>query len=72
MARLLDVPAEVTDRLELGVRVPQERIDRHALRDADWWALLRGPLPLAEHQQVRLARALREPHLQEALERLPL
>ncbi|WP_438452963.1 SNF2-related protein [Streptomyces asiaticus] len=32
----------------------------------------RGRLPLAEHQRVWLARALREPHLKEALERLPL
>jgi hypothetical protein len=32
----------------------------------------RGRLPLAEHQRVWLARALREPHLNEALDRLPL
>ncbi|MCX5426174.1 SNF2-related protein [Streptomyces sp. NBC_00078] len=32
----------------------------------------RGRLPLAEHQRVWLARAMREPRLKEALERLPL
>ncbi|MGW4888164.1 SNF2-related protein [Streptomyces graminearus] len=32
----------------------------------------RGRLPLAEHQRVWLARALRDPRLKEALERLPL
>ncbi|MGW6739368.1 hypothetical protein ACWGDX_01275 [Streptomyces sp. NPDC055025] len=38
LARFLGMPAEVIDRLELGVRVPQERIDRQTLRDTDWWA----------------------------------
>ncbi|MBT2397862.1 SNF2-related protein [Streptomyces sp. ISL-100] len=32
----------------------------------------RGRLPLAEHQRVWLARALREPRIKEALDRLPL
>ncbi|MEV4974973.1 SNF2-related protein [Streptomyces scopuliridis] len=32
----------------------------------------RGRLPLAEHQRVWLARALREPRLKDALDRLPL
>ncbi|MFB6676446.1 hypothetical protein ACFCWG_29290 [Streptomyces sp. NPDC056390] len=38
MARCLDMPPEITDRLEQGVRVPQERIDRQALLDTSWWA----------------------------------
>ena len=34
----LGLPASVSERLTQGVRVPQERIDRTALRDTAWWA----------------------------------
>jgi hypothetical protein len=34
----LGLPASVGHRLEHGVRVPQERVDRQALADLAWWA----------------------------------
>ncbi|MFF8531665.1 hypothetical protein ACN6K9_002540 [Streptomyces sp. SAS_267] len=37
-ARALNMPAEVIDRLNQRLRVPQERIDRTALNDTTWWA----------------------------------
>ncbi len=36
-ARLLGLPVTVTVRLNEGVRIPQERIDRSALADTSWW-----------------------------------
>ena len=36
-ARHLGLPMTVTDRLNEGVRIPQERIDRTALADTSWW-----------------------------------
>lgn len=36
-ARLLGLPMTVTSRLNEGVRIPQERIDRTALADTSWW-----------------------------------
>jgi len=36
-ARLLGLPMTVTGRLNEGVRIPQERIDRTALADTSWW-----------------------------------
>ncbi len=36
-ARRLGLPAAVIARLNEGVRIPQERIDRTALADTTWW-----------------------------------
>jgi hypothetical protein len=36
-ARILRLPVTVTARLNEGVRVPQERVDRTALADTSWW-----------------------------------
>jgi hypothetical protein len=36
-AAALGLPDGVTERLEQGVRVPQERVDRTALSDTSWW-----------------------------------
>lgn len=36
-ARRLGLPSSVTARLDEGIRVPQERIDRVALADTTWW-----------------------------------
>ncbi|MFF5985402.1 hypothetical protein ACFY78_41905 [Streptomyces olindensis] len=55
LARFLGMPSEVTDRLEQGVRVPQERIDRHTLRDTHWWA------PPAHHQTPTHPHARSQP-----------
>jgi hypothetical protein len=34
----LGLPGSVVTRLEAGLRVPQERVDRTALAETSWWA----------------------------------
>jgi hypothetical protein len=36
-AQTLQLPLQVATRLREGMRVPQERIDRHAFAKTDWW-----------------------------------